>query len=614
VAIDDAFPYHVYGAQQDNTTIGLPSRTATGAITMAHAFEVGGGESGCISVKPKDPDVIYATNHLGTLTRLDRRSEQTANVSVWPVSSRGAAAKDLKYRFNWTTPVLVSRHAPNALYVGANHLFRSLDEGQTWRPISPDLTRNDVTKQGDSGGPITVDNGGVDHYCTLTVIAESPRTRGALWVGSDDGLVHRSPDGGKTWTDVTPPAVEPFAFVTSIEPSRHGDKTAYVTLARYKLDDFRPYIFRTADGGRTWTSITAGIPADEFVRVVREDPEDRRLLFAGTETGAYVSFDTGAQWHRLGGALPHVPVHDLAVARTDLVAATHGRSFWILDDISVLRQAADAPLTRPNLFAPRPAHRIRIEADTAHLHRRGHDSGDRRERRFAQEAALIVTYEGPRPIDAGANAPEGATIWFWLPKAPKTAKLAVLDARARAVRALEPHLRPGLNKAAWDLRYAPATTVAAAADVALVGPRAVPGRYRIRLEVDGKKQERDLLIVKDPRVRATGRDLAAQFALHLAIRNKLSEVHGAINDIRAAREAGRGAPRLDALEGELMQVKAKSHGEMASFPPMLNHQLSNLGVIVDAAEAAPTRSMRDAFAFLAARADTLVAETRRLLR
>ena len=614
VAVDDAFPYRVYGAQQDNTTISIPSRTATGAITMASAYEVGGGESGYIAVKPNDRDIIYATNHLGTVTRMDRRSGQTQNVAVWPVMSRGAAATTLRYRFNWTTPVVVSRFAPHAVYVGANRLFRSVDEGRSWKAISPDLTRDDVTKQGDSGGPITVDNGGVDHYCTISVVAESPRSRATLWVGSDDGLVHLSRDGGKSWRDVTPPGVPPFAFVTSIEPSRRDERTAYVTLTRYKLDDFAPYAFRTTDRGRTWKAITTGIPDDEFVRVVREDPVNPRLLFAGTEAGAYVSFDAGGQWHRLGGALPSVPVHDIAIANSDLVAATHGRSFWILDDLSVLRQAARAQVTRPYLFAPRAAHRLRVEADTAHLHRRGHDSGDRRQRRFAQEGALIVAYEGNRPIDAGQNAPEGATIWFWLPQGTKNVRLTVRDDRGRLVRTLEPHLREGLNRATWDMRYPFATAVAAATDVALVGPRALPGRYRVRLEVDGKRHDRDLVIEKDPRVGATAKDLALQFKLHLAIRDKLSEVHDTINGIRAAREGGRElAGRLTELEGELMQVKAMSHGEMQSYPPMVNQMLSNLAVIVDGAEAAPTQSMREAFAYLSDRADALVAEARSLM-
>ena len=613
VAVDNAFPYRVYGAQQDNTTIGLPSRTTTGAITMAHAFEVGGGESGFISVKPSDPEVVYATNHLGTLTRMDRRSGQTQNVAVWPVSSRGATARSLRYRFNWTTPVLVSRHAPHALYVGANRLLRSLDEGRSWKAISPDLTRDDKAKQGDSGGPITVDNSGVDHYCTISVIAESPRSIDTLWVGSDDGLVHASRNGGKRWTNVTPRAVKPFAFVTSIEPSRHDDATAYVTLTRYKLDDFAPYIFRTTDGGGTWKAITNGLPKNEFVRVVREDPENPRLLFAGTEAGAYVSFDAGGRWHRLGGALPFVPVHDIVIADSDLVAATHGRSFWILDDLSVLRQVAAVKPTSAHLFAPRRAYRLRVEEDTAHLHRRGHESGDKRQRRFAQEGTLIVTYEGQRPIDAGTNAAEGATLWFWLPKVPSNARLSILDARGRVVRTLEPHLRTGLNKATWDMRYASAVAVTAAADVALLGPRAVAGRYRVRLDADGTKLEQDLVIEKDPRVISTDRDLGEQFKLHLQIRDKLSEVHDAINDIRAAREAGKIRARLTSLEGLLMQVKAKSHGEMASYPPMLNHQLSNLAVIVDAAEAAPTESMREAFASLSERADKLVAEVRTLL-
>src|SRR6266571_2726050 len=328
-------------------------------ITAADSFAIGGGESGYIAVRSDDPNVVFAGNYQGILTRYDRRTGQARNIMVWPESSAGEGAKDVKYRVQWTAPTVHSPHDPNVLYHTGNHVFRTTDEGATWERISPDLTRNDKSKLGPSGGPITKDNTGAEYYCTIFAFAESPVGRGVLWAGSDDGLLHVSRDDGKTWKNVTPAAIKPFSLVSIIEPSPHDAGTAYVATTRYKHDDFKPYLWKTTNYGRTWTKITNGIPADDFTRVIREDPTRKGLLYAGTETGVYVSFDDGARWNRLGGNLPVVPIHDMVVKDSDLVLGTHGRSFWVLDDLSPIRQlAAEATKGKTRLFTPRPTVRL----------------------------------------------------------------------------------------------------------------------------------------------------------------------------------------------------------------------------------------------------------------
>ncbi|HEY6958812.1 MAG TPA: glycosyl hydrolase, partial [Candidatus Limnocylindria bacterium] len=288
VTTDTQTPYRIYGAQQDNTTITVPSRAAVSGITQVDTFAIGGGEAGYIAVRPDDPDVVFAGNYQGLITRFDRRTMQSRNVMVWPETSAGEGAIDVKYRFQWTCPIVLSPHDPNILYHTANRAFRSRDEGSSWEAISPDLTRNDPTKLGPSGGPITKDNTGAEYYCTIFAFAESPVQRGLLWAGSDDGLIHVSRDDGKTWKNVTPRGVGAWSLISMIEPSPHDAGTAYVATTRYKLDDFAPYLWKTKDGGRTWTKITNGIAPDDFTRVIREDPEKRGLLYAGTETGVYV--------------------------------------------------------------------------------------------------------------------------------------------------------------------------------------------------------------------------------------------------------------------------------------------------------------------------------------
>ncbi|HEX5580049.1 MAG TPA: glycosyl hydrolase, partial [Gemmatimonadaceae bacterium] len=360
VTTTNHFPYHICGAQQDNSTLCGPSRNP-GGITTADWQEAGGGESGYIAADPRNPDIIYAGSYGGLLTRKDMRTGLTRNVSPWPLNPMGQSSEDIELRFQWTFPIVFSRHTPGVLYAGGSQLFRTTDEGQSWEIVSPPLGRNDPKTMGPSGGPITRDQTGVETYGTIFAFDESPVTPGLLWAGSDDGLIHISRDNAKTWNRVTPPEslLPDFARISIIEPSPYDAGTAYVAANRYQMGDMRPYILKTTDYGKSWTKITAGIEGDgEFTRVVRADPVRRGLLFAGTERGVWISFDDGARWQRLPVTLPPVPVHDMVIKEGDLVVATHGRSFYVLDDLSTIRQMQPEVLAKAaHLFQPRDAYR-----------------------------------------------------------------------------------------------------------------------------------------------------------------------------------------------------------------------------------------------------------------
>ncbi len=586
VTTDNRFPYRVYGAQQDNTTMSVPSRSDAGPITQAEWYEIGGGESGYIAVRPDDPDVVYAGSYQGYLTRYNRRTRQKRDISVWPEYGLGAGAKDLKYRFQWTFPIVISPHDPNVLYVTGNHVFRSTDEGHSWEVISPDLTRNDPSKLEPSGGPITRDNTGAEYYCTIFTFAESPLERGLLWAGSDDGLIHVSRDGGKTWENVTPADLPEWALVSIIEPSPHDAATAYVAATRYKHDDFRPYLYRTNDYGRTWGKITEGIAENHFTRVIREDPGRRGLLYAGTEVGIYVSFDGGASWQPLGGNFPVVPVHDLAIRDNELVVATHGRSFWILDDVTLLHQLADGlPEAPARLFRPRDTVRWRSGAPPwASIDLKDYTEANK----YAPSGGIVTTYalkkkpDGkiePVYLDCGQNPPEGVIVHYFLKEKP-TAEitLSFLDADGKLLREFkskpeepakaegepsggagetaaaagsgeakqdeekkdtEPRIpaEAGLNRFAWNLRLPGPSKIDGAVlwgqDVP--GPAVPPGRYQVRLQVGDQTWTQPFGLIADPRLEGAQADLEEQFRLASQVRDKLSETHDAINRIRGIR-------------------------------------------------------------------------------
>ena len=421
----------------------MPSATVDGAIHERDWFAPGGGESGYIAIKPDDPDIVVASGPIGQrayndlMTLYNHRNGQKWIITAWPeLYGWGVGAERMKYRFQWTFPIMFSQHDPDVLYVCSQHLHRSTDLGASFEVISPDLTRNDPEKLKASGGPITRDNTGAEVYCNIFALAESPHQAGELWAGTDDGLVHISRDGGQSWREITPPDLPEWALISIIDLSAHQPGAAYLAATRYKLDDTRPYLYKTSDYGETWTAITGGIPAHEFTRVIREDPGRRGLLYAGTETGVYISFDDGGNWQRAGGNLPVSPIHDLVVKDHDLVVATHGRSFWILDDLSPLRQAqVEIGDGGARLFAPAPKTRLRtypgfggwgenFPSDMVNYGGVG-----------TSQAAFSSGADSDRPhfLNAGRNPPAGIVFVYLLaerPDAPLELSIRTMDWRA----------------------------------------------------------------------------------------------------------------------------------------------------------------------------------------
>ena len=645
VTTDDRTPYRLYGSQQDNTAFSLPSSSLRGAITAAEYFEPGGGESGYIAIKPDDNNIVYGgaigsgAGH-GRLLRFDQRTNEIRIVTVWPeVHGMGRGAEALKYRFQWTFPISFSPHDPNTLYVTSNVVHRTRDEGMSWEVISPDLSHNDPETLKPSGGPITRDNTGAEAYGTIFAFFESPHEPGVFWAGSDDGRLHISRDGGESWDEVSIPTSQlpDRPMISVMEPSPHDRSTVYVAATRYKHDDFAPYLFKTADDGKTWTKITTGIPDGEFTRVIREDPNRMGLLYAGTETGVYVSFDDGASWQRFQSNLPVVPIYDLMIKGTDLLAATHGRSFWILDDLSPLHQmdtaTADEKIV---LFAPRTAKRIKVygrlgdpSADAYSYGRAGGMPMTTRQRPGAG-GGVETEY-----VDAGKNPPDGAIIHYWLKDASKTATLTIKDADGQTIRTFasdEPgsgasRLVPsaGMNKFVWDLRIPPAKAISGIDSSftsgiqpdALLGPVVVPGQYSVELDVDGTTRQQVLLIEADPRVSGNQQDLEAQYDLLLKIRDKLAETHAAIDRIHTIRTQVRdwltriddetvtnaGRALLDKLAGVEETLAQPKASDPRQFPSGLNDKLAALPGMISNSDTRPPKQYYEVFDKLSGEVD-----------
>ncbi len=610
VAVDQDFPYNIYGAQQDNSTVRIASRTMDFGIDVMHWYDVGGGESGWIAPYPKDSRIVFAGSYGGLLTRYDHRTGQQRNVSPWPENPMGWGAAELKYRFQWNFPIVFSPHDAETIYAGANVLFRSTNQGQSWQAISGDLTRNDKSKQGQSGGPITKDSTSVEYYCTIFTVMESAVQKGVIWAGTDDGLVHVTRDGSR-WENVTPRSdiMPEWIQINSLDASAHDGATAYVAATMYKHDDFRPYLYKTSDYGKTWKKITNGIPDGAFTRVIREDPNKRGLLYAGTETGIYVSFDDGENWQPLQLNLPVVPITDLAVHKRerDLVAATQGRSFWVIDDLTVLHQLADASKVDAYLFKPEEAYRMPGGGG------------------FGGGGGSI-----------GQNPPSGATVYYYLKNKPQNEiKIEFLDSAGKVIRELRTRLgdaqaeqpaggggpfgggpprlpsEAGLNRFVFDMRHRPAATFPGLIMWAgsTVGPISVPGTYQVRLTVDGRAQTQSFEWRKDPRIETAQADFQKQFDLLIKIRDKLTETHEAILRIRDARrqidditnrlrdqtegkaigDAARALRgKMTAVEEELYQTKNQSNQDPLNYPIRLNNKLAALGSVVASADAAPT--------------------------
>ncbi len=617
VATDDRFPYRVYGSQQDNSNVVIPSGVTEAGIDITDWHPAGGGESGWMAPNPKDPDIVYAGEYGGQITRYDDRTKQAREIGAWPQLADGHPASDLKYRFQWNAPILASRHDAKVLYHAAQKLLRTTDEGEHWEEVSPDLTRNDRSKQGPAGGPITKDMTGVEVYDTIFALAESPFDRDTLWAGSDDGLVHVTRDGCKSWQNVTPKGMPEWIQVNSIEASPHDRGTAYVAATMYKFDDFRPYLYKTSDYGKTWTKIDRGIPDGAFTRVVREDTVRKGLLYAGTETGLYVSFDDGGSWEPFQSNLPVTPVTDLAQKRNDLVVATQGRSFWILDDLAPLRQWEPAVAAAEfHLFKPAPAVRMQIES----------------------------MEENQPPMAIGKNLPDGVLIDYWLKDKPtskdtitieilsegkvirsftnqKPKKTAEQEAEAEdtvppppdpdAEKPLEP--KQGVNRFLWDMRVFKPTLVPHAVfnEGEKRPPRVAPGTYEARLTVNGKSSTEPIEVRPNPEVHVTEAELRRQFDLLAEIRDSLSEAHTTVVKIRDlktqihtvadhAEKSGSGAElrkaadaltaKLSAIEGKLVNPFIKANEDDLNYTPQLDHELTNLAGLVASADAPPLPS------------------------
>lgn len=614
VDTDNSYPYQICGAQQDNSTLCGPSR-GEGRVNLADWKDAGGGESGYVTPHPTKPGIVFAGSYGGLLTRKDLNTGFTRDVTVYPINPMGFSSKDIKVRFQWTFPIVFSRHNPNVLYAAGSRLFRSTDEGESWTAVSPELARRDPSTMEASGGPITKDQTGVETYALIFAFDESPVRQGVLWVGTDDGLVWISRNNGVSWENVTPKDIGDFTRISIIEPGHYEAGTAYVAANRFQLGDKSPILYKTTDYGKTWEKIVNGIAPDHFLRVVREDPVRRGLLFAGTERGVYVSFDDGRNWASLRRNLPLVPVHDIRIKDNDVIAATHGRSFWVLDNISALRQlTAAVPGKAAHFFTPDDAYRSDFGGGF-----------------FAQMMAMMGGGGG-----VGANPPGGALMQYYLKDANQKVTFEFLDAAGKPIAAFtsdqdaetaadslrmeamkaaaidsmvntagvtrdsatkavtarfsdpsammqmvdmeELFSRPprparvpnkaGMNTFAWNMRYPDAVRFEGLIMWAAgtTGPLAPPGTYRVRMTVGGETQSHTFRLRKDPRSDATDADLQAQFKLLIAIRDKTTEANNAVRLVRNMRsQVGDRAPKLTgAAAQEFKQLSDEMMGDMSA--------------------------------------------------
>lgn len=649
VTTSNEFPYQVCGAQQDNSAICIPS-ASQGGIGREDWYIAAGCESGYIAVKPDEPNITFGGCYGGSLDMKDRRTGYERAVNPWPENPMGQSAEDLRFRVQWTFPIVFSPHDPDVLYVGGNVLWKSTNLGQSFTEMSPDLTRKDPKTLGPSGGPITRDQTGVETYATIFTVAESPITRGVIWVGSDDGLVHITRDNGATWTNVTPKDIGDFTRISLIDASPHDPGTAYLAANRYQFNDLRPMLYKTADYGRTWTRIDSGIAADEFTRVVREDPVRRGLLYAGTERGIWISFDDGASWQSFQRNLPPVPVHDLVIKEGDLVVGTHGRSFWILDDLSAVRQLTPEIAAKPaHLYDPRDAYRVQWGG--------GFGGG------------------GSAAQPVGQNPRDGVVVYYSLAEANRHVVLEFLDGQGNVIRSFDsrldsagiadsvraqaradslraaraartpegqrpdedeeqagprrgggsqrPPAKAGLNTFAWNMRHADAVGFENLIMWAggLTGPMVIPGEYAVRLTVDGQAQTQRFTIKQDPRSPNSQEDVEAQVALLLQIRDRLSEANNAVRTIRNVKaqvdQRLEAAPsnrrraidrvaqpivrQLGAIEEEVYQVRNRSNQDPLNYPIKLNNKIAALAGVVASADYRPTDQSREVFRVLSER-------------
>ncbi|MGI9547327.1 MAG: WD40/YVTN/BNR-like repeat-containing protein [Flavobacteriaceae bacterium] len=593
VTTDDAFPYRIYVAQQDNSTIRINHRSDGSVIDRDDWEPTAGGESAHIAVDPSDNDVVYGGSYGGYLTRVNHKTKTERAVNVWPDNPMGYGAEGMKYRFQWNFPIMFSKHDPKKLYTFSNHVHMSTNEGQSWQLLSDDLTRNDPQKLVSSGGPITQDNTGVEYYCTIFAANESPLKEGLIWVGSDDGLIHLTRDGGASWKNITPSQLPEWSMINSVEPSHFEEGTCYVAATRYKLGDFRPYLYKTTDYGTTWQEISGNIPSEHFTRVLREDPVRKGLLYAGTETGMYISFDQGGHWQAFQQNLPVVPITDLAVKDNNLVVATQGRSIWILDDLTVLHQLNDESKRRDNiLFQPKESYRTKGR-----------------------------TVEKPSKL-AGANHPNGVITHFYL-KDLKENDSIVLTYTSKTGDTLASFknsskdkkkllkLKKGGNTHVWNTRGKGAEKLEGMIlwSVYLEGAKAVPGGYMVHLNVNGSSQSQDFTILADPRAEVSLAEMNKQFDFVTDVNNTIDKAHQSIKKIRRVsaqleefrkrfegvegteelvEKANKMKEDFENIEKALYQTKNRSNQDPLNFPIRLTNKLGHLNRLVTIDDFPPT--------------------------
>lgn len=597
VTTDNAFPYRIYVAQQDNSTIRVKHRSFGRTISEDDWEATAGGESAHIAIDPMNNDIVYGGSYGGFLTRVNHEKETVRGINVWPDNPMGYGAEGMKYRFQWNFPIVFSKHNPKRLYTFSNHVHVTENEGQSWEIISPDLTRNDPDRLGSSGGPITQDNTGVEYYCTIFAADESPLQEGLLWVGSDDGLIHLTKDGGKNWNNVTPKGMPEWMMINSIEPSPFDPATCYVAGTRYKLGDFTPYLYKTTDYGASWTRINNGIDQEHFTRVLRADPAKKGLLYAGTETGMYLSFNDGKSWEPFQQNLPIVPITDLTIKDNSLIVATQGRSLWMLDDLTVLHQL-DSDTKRPKLYAPKDVYRM--------------------------------PGRGGKPsLTEGTNLPNGAIVHFYLPEFDDkndSIALSFHQADGTEIKRFSNHdkknklsAKKGGNQFVWNMRYKGAERLKGMIlwGASLAGAKAVPGTYSVQLHLNGKKLTQDFTIKANPLAEATVAQMQEQFDFVNGVNQTIDKAHQAIKKIRAVNkklgefqknyakddstkdlrmQAKELTAALSKVEKALYQTQNRSNQDPLNFPIRLTNKLghiNNLVLMNDFPPTAQDRTVRD---------------------
>ena len=590
VTTDNHFPYRIYAAQQDNSTVRISHRSDGWSISEDDWEETAGGESAHIAVDPENDDIVYGGSYDGFLTRVNHKTGTVRAINVWPDNPMGAGAEAMKYRFQWNFPIMFSRHNPNKLYTFSQHVHVTENEGQSWTIISPDLTRNDPEKLKSSGGPITQDNTSVEYYCTIFAANESPLKEGLLWVGSDDGLVHVSRNGGQSWDNVTPKGMPEWMMINSVEPSAFDEGTCYVAGTRYKLGDFAPYLYKTTDYGKTWVKITNGINAEHFTRVLREDPKQKGLLYAGTETGMYISFNDGMNWKPFQLNLPIVPITDLAIKDNNLIVATQGRSLWIIDDLTVLHQLYNLNASDNNLFKPKDTYRV-----------------DGRSRSGS--------------TTSGTNHPNGVMTYFNLKDYKESDEVALIyfDSKGDTIKTFSTknkkedklEVKKGMNQFVWDMTYDGAEQLDGMILwwASLDGPQAIPGTYKVTLKVKDQVMSQPFTILADPRAESTLADMQKQFDFVIDVNKTMDNAHKSIKKIRKINEqlsafetqykgnenvkdlldkAKTLKEEFTKIEEALYQTQNRSNQDPLNFPIRLTNKLGHLNALVTMGDFSPT--------------------------